>query len=815
MFRNYIKVALRDLFRHKEYTLINIIGLAIGITTCLLIFLYIQSELSYDNFHSRAADTYRIIQCEEGLGELAKGSPATSPLLQSELKETFPEIKRATRISGTTSVVKRGEQSYYETVVLVDPDFLQMFSFPLISGDPVSALDNTKDIVITPEMANKYFGENNPLGKMITVQLGETSHEFSVSGVIEEAPINSSIQYDFLISTQMLKYTTPEEYLTSWNIILFSTFVQLAPGTNAGQLGEKISGHMQRLLSEFDIAGISFHLQALADIHLNSDYEGEMVASSNPIYSYMLGAIASAILLIACMNFIVLTIGRSARRAREVGLRKVMGARQGQIMRQYWSEALLQSVMALILSIALVEALLPTFNNLAQRQLSFDIFSNSTTIPVLLVVAVMTAFLAGSYPALFLSRLVPAAIFRGGSGPGDKDRLIKGLVILQFAASIFLIIGTLIMSSQINYINKTDLGFKKDYVVTFRTGAQGDEAAELCRRFRNALSNNTEIAGFTGYSYSFGGSWLYLATDENNEQTVLIGEDITGPGYSGGASETDKYFYMNWVDAEYIPVMGINMEEGRNFIAENSADRRGSVIINRAAANKWGLDNPVGQKFPVIFQDAVIIGVVEDFHYYPLHRKIDPMVLRMSGTSNLSSVYQIAVKINSDNIPSAISLLEKTWKSVSGNRPFNYNFLDDNIAEQYFEEQRWLGIMKYAFILTMFITCLGLFGLASLAVAKRTKEVGIRKVLGANIASIVILLLNEFMLLVLLANIIAWPLAYYVMHKWLQNFAYHIEIGWTLFILSGIIAAGIALLTVCYQVIKAGRANPVETLRYE
>jgi putative ABC transport system permease protein len=690
-----------------------------------------------------------------------------------------------------------------------------MFSFPLLAGGSKSILKDPKNIVITPEMATKYFGENNPLGEMIMVQLGETLLEFTVSGVIEEAPANSSIQYDFLISTELLKYTIPKEYLQSWDIILFSTFIQLTSGLNAEQLGEKITGHMKRLLSEYDFGDISFHLQPVTDIHLNPNYEGEMIASSNPVYSYILGVIALAILLIACMNFVILTIGRSANRARGVGLRKVLGARRGQIMRQFWGEAFLQSFLALILSIALIEALLPTFNDLAQKQLSFEIFSDVSIFPILLVTAVITSFLAGSYPALFLSRLLPAIIFRGGVKPGGKNRLIRGLVILQFSVSIFLTISTLIMSSQIDYVNKTNLGFNKDFVVTFPTGTEGKEAANLLERFRIELSKNSEVLGVTGYSYAFGESWLYLSTNENNEMTMLIGEDITGPGYSDGTSDAETYFYLNWVDADYIPTLGINMEEGRNFIAENSADQNGAVIINRAAAIKWGLDNPIGQKCPTVFDDAIIVGVTEDFHYFPLQREIEQLVLHMFGTSNLSSVYQIAVKINGGDIPATLAMLEQSWKMVTDGKPFNYSFLDENIIRQYLDEQRWYRIIKYAFILSMFITCLGLFGLVSLSVAKKTKEIGVRKVLGADIASIVKFLLLDFMVLVLAANMISWPVAYYVMNKWLENFAYRIEMGWVVFVLSASIALTIALLTISVQAIKAARANPVETLRYE
>ena len=816
MLSNYIKIAYRSLIRNKLYSAISIVGLSIGIACCSLIFLYVQNELSFDSFHSNAENIYRVIYGESGQGELSDGTPSTSALLRQELKESFPEVEWATRISGSQLVVTLDDKSFTELVVHVDADFFSMFSFPLIEGDAASILDDPGSVVLTPEIARKYFGEDDPIGRTVSIQLGETNREFSVAGIIEEAPATSSIQYDLLISTQLLKYTVPEEFLETWDIILFSTYVQLYPDADIVALEERISSHVGELSGyEADGVTVSCGLQPVTQVHLNPNFDGEMVASSDPVYSYILSGIAFAVLLIACINFMTLAIGRSSGRAREAGLRKVLGALRGQLMRQFWGEALLLSVMALVVGVALAEAFLPTFNDLAQKQLSFGLSSNWTLLLGLVGLALITAFLAGVYPAILLSKHLPVDALRGSVIPGGKNRLIQGLIVLQFAIAVFLIAGTFTMSSQINYIRNADLGYDKDLVVMFPTGMEGDEAAGLLTRFRTELSDQPAVADVTGYSYRFGQSWLYINLSEEGGTTVLIGEDVTGPGYSSNAADLKTYFYVNWIDPYYIPTMGINIVEGRNFSESRASDLNGAILINQTAVKTLGLDDPVGKKLPRGFGDAAIVGVVEDFHYYPLHREIEPLVLHMPRNDNLSSIYEIAVRIQGDRIPATLSLLEETWGRVSNGMPFNYEFLDDEVAEQYAAEQRWRRIVQYSSVLSVMVTCLGLFGLTSLAVAKRTREVGIRKTLGASVTRLVMMFTGGFVRLVLIANLIAWPVAYLVMSYWLEGFAYRASIGVVTFLLTGLVVLLVALVTVSYQATKAALANPVDALKHE
>jgi len=403
---------------------------------------------------------------------------------------------------------------------------------------------------------------------------------------------------------------------------------------------------------------------------------------------------------------------------------------------------------------------------------------------------------------------------RGGVTLQSRNRLVRTLVVLQFSLSVFLILGTSVLSSQIDYIRSSPLGFDKSHVLTFPSNSQGEEAAHELERFRNGLANRPEVIEVSGYSFPFGQSWLYIRLPEGEGTTVLIGEDVTGPAYSN-ANDSEVYFYTNWVDAHYLPTMGIDLVSGRNFSDEYPSDSEGAIIINETAAKRFGLDNPVGDKLPKGFSRADIIGVVNDFHYYPLHRAIDPLVLHMPRHDDLTSLFNIAVRIKSDNMPATLSLLESTWKKSSGGKPFDYRFLDTVVDQQYAGEQRWRHIARTAALLSVIITCLGLFGLASLAAARRTREVGIRKVLGATEGSIVGLISREFLLLALIGIAVAAPIGYLIMNRWLARFAYHTEIGWTAIALAGGLSLAVVVASVGFQAWKAARANPVDAIRYE
>jgi len=612
---------------------------------------------------------------------------------------------------------------------------------------------------------------------------------------------------------EMIKYSQPEEYLTTYNIVIPQLLLELTPGVDPLIFREKLDTFCERLFSEEDQSRY-YKLQPLRDVHLNPALSGISVPSSDPIYSYILAAIAIAVLLIACINFISLAIGRSSSRTREVGMRKVLGAKRLQLMRQHWGEALILSFLALCIAVVIAELFLPTFNSLAEKQLSLDIISDPIVVFAALIIVIITALIAGVYPALLLSKLAPVDSFRGNVKLLGKNRLIKGLVVLQFAISVLLIACTLIITAQINYVSSYKVGFDSNYVITFPTGTRGDDAADLLKRFKHILKAKSEIVSISGYSYNFGESWLYINYGGEGFKT-LIGEDVTGPAYAEDPETADKYFYINWVDAHYITTMGMKLVQGRNFSDEYLSDLNGAIIINETAAKNFGWDNPINQKLPKGFKDAVVVGVVKDFNFYPLQREIQPLVMHMPRQGELSSIFQIAVRFNSGDVSGILTLLEDTWTEVSVGAPFQYEFMDERVAEQYIVEMRWKTIVEYSAVFTVLIACIGLFGLASLAVAKRTKEIGIRKVLGAGVTQMVALVSKEFTVLVIIANCIALPLAWYLMDKWLEGFAYRTQPGVLIFLVAGGLALLISMLSVSYQAFKAASSDPVKSLRYE
>ena len=816
MFFNYLKIAFRGLIRNKLYTLISVFGLAVGVACCLLIFLFVKDELTFDRFHANADNIFRFIRIEQEQSSEPKESASTSNLLGGVLRETFPEVESVVRLIGSTQTIIFNNKSFTDDVALVDPDFLKMFSFHLIQGDASTALTKPTDLLVTPETAKKYFGDDDPMGKMLKINMGESQLDFSIVGVIEKAPSNSSIQYSFIIPMDHMKELYPERFLQSWGIVLFPTLVTLAPGTDPNQFAQNVAAHINSIFNEEDI-GISrdYKLQKLTDIHLNTKYGGLGIPSSDPVYSYILAAIALAVLIIACINFTTLAVGRSSSRSREVGLRKVLGAQRKQLMKQFWGEAFILSAFAMFIAIIIAELSIDTFNNLAEKQLELNIFSDLTVIPALLSITVVTALLAGFYPAALISRLLPAESFRGEIVLGGKNRMVKTLVVLQFSISIFLIVCTLVVSSQMKYINNYDLGYDKEMVISFSTGAELEESLKLTELFKTEIADNPDVVNAAGYAYPFGQPWLYVSHDENNSVSILYGEDITGDGYRASNEAGDPYYYTNWTDYNFVPTMGINIIEGRNLSKEYPTDEEDAVLVNQALVKAYGWKNAIGQTLPGKYIEASVVGVFEDFHFYPLHRKVEPLVLHITRNDFITNINDIVVRMRSDDITGTIASLEKSWGKVSNGLPFNFKFFDEQLEEQYNTEVRWKQIVQYSSIFTFFVACLGLFGLTSLAVAKRTREVGIRKVMGAKVQQIVMMFSGDFVKLVMIALVIACPLAFFTMTRWLEDFTYRTEIGFMVFLLTGAIAVAITLLTVSLHAIKAGLTDPVKSLRHE
>lgn len=816
MLLNYIKIALRTLMRDRLYTLISIAGLAIGIACCLLIALYVGHEWSFDRFHADSERIYRVIRMEDGGDGFSGVGASTSNRLAPEIRLAAPTAETVTRVLSTGAVVRVGTTSFPQRIVQVDPDFFRTFSFPAVRGDLNTALARPDNIVLSATMADKYFPDVDPIGQSIILILGGEPVTFQVSAVLADPPANSSIQYDLIASIEVAPRSIPEDQLNSWSNIFMSTFVRLRPGADAAAFATTVTDHVNAVASAEELGyRLAYATEPLTGIHLNPDLGGLMVPSTDPVYSYILAGIAAMVLLIACINFTTLAVARSTRRVREVGLRKVLGAHRRQIMSQFWGEPLLLSGAAILLGIILTQLALPVFNDLAGKRLTLNAGDAPTLVPVLLALWLSTAFLSGLYPSLLLSRLYPASTLTGHASLARRTRLIPALVVLQFVIAIFLLISTGIITAQLDYIADRDLGFDEGLVVTIPTGTSGAASERLVGRYRQALADRPEVLGVSGYAYAMGNSWLWVKDEEEEGMTVLIGEDVTGKGYGAGYTAPKPYYYVNWVDAHYLDVMGIELVAGRGFSPERGDLPEQAVIVNETLVKAMGWDNPIGARLDKGIFETEVIGVVKDFHYYPLHREIDPLVLHAPGSRPITTVRHIAVRIRGGAVPATLGMLEETWHGLAEGLPFSYDFLDDDIAAQYAAERRWERIVRYAFALSILITCLGLFGLTSLAVARRTREVGIRKVLGASVASIVTLFSKDFVTLVGIAFLVAAPSAGLVMHHWLEDFAYRTALSPWLFAGAGLLALAITVATVSVQAIQAGLVNPARSLRQE
>ncbi|MFQ5630165.1 MAG: ABC transporter permease, partial [bacterium] len=733
------------------------------------------------------------------------------------METAFPEVERAVRLGVNNDLVRFENTAFAERVHLVDTDFFEFFHFPLVSGETATVLQNLNAVVVTESMAEKYFGDSPALGKRLSVKLGNEFHDFIVSGVAKDVPQNSSIRFDFAIPfDNMLKYRS-ERVLNSWFNVFLETYIELSGPLTATDIERKLQAVVKNNYPAEDAGIVTLHLQPLTDIHLNPDIPGAFEPTSDPVFSYILIGIAVLVLGIACINFMTLAIGRSASRAREVGVRKVLGAVQQQLVKQFWGEAILMSLLALTTGILLALWGLPYFNNIAQKNLalSFDL----ANIVVFFGLMLLVGIIAGSYPALVLSRIRPVVVMKGASQIGGGKFFGRSLVVLQFSFSIFLIISTLIMADQLHYLRTKNLGFNREQVVVIRNNSPQQESSMVAQRFRNAVTGNANILSVAGSSNTFSGFWTQMGFRDENDDF--------------------RQFYQQTLDYDYLETMEIELVQGRNFSRDFGADSSESILINEAAAKYFNWDGPLGKSLPGRkFPPHRVIGVVKDFNFQSLQNEIGPLVMTLDpltmlrGINDINSdtsprlINYINIRIAPHGIPATMDFLKKTWQEASGNQPFVFSFLDADVEQQYRSEERMGDIVSYAAGFAILIACLGLFGLAALTVAKRTKEIGIRKVLGATVPNIVTMLSTDFARLVLLANLVAWPLAYFAMHGltisqttiingWLTDFAYRVGIGVDKFILAAILAIAIALVTVSYQAIRAALANPVDAIKYE
>lgn len=800
---NYFKIAFRKIRRQKGYSFINISGLAIGIACSLLIFIHLSDEVSYDNYHKNANRIYRVTYELTDSGKITRTAQTPAPLGPALLKD-YPEVKNFVRFFTFDASVTYSQKTFNERLLFADESISEIFTFPFLRGNPDTALKEQNSIVITEEMAEKYFGQENPLGKILTV---DTRQDFKVTGILKNIPRNSHFHFDFVIPfiTLFTNRIRPID-LEHWGNIFYYTYILGKQGFSPAQLEKKLPEFVKKYIGgnfrEFFKDNLDqvpsmykFHLQPLTQIHLHSRLEDEMEPNSDIAYVYIFSTIALFILVIACINFMNLSTARSSSRAKEVGLRKVVGAHRGELIKQFLGESFILSFISLLLSIGLVELFLPVFNSLSGKELSLRYLGNGTTLMALIGILIFIAILSGSYPSFLLSAFKPVEVLKGRimKDVAPASLLRTGLVIFQFTITIILVAGTIIIHNQMIFVQSKNLGFKKDHLIVV-----SDRTRRVISRFesfKNELLKNPDI----------------IAVSASSGLPInVFGKCTTRPE---GADYAEAILIpVMAVDYDFIDTYGIEVVAGRKFRKEFATDGRDAMIINEAAAKKFGWQDPVGKRLDVIAnRKGTVVGVVKDFHISSLRETIEPLVFFIQPFF----CRYASIRIRSQNVPATLGFIEKTWKKFDPSRPFEYSFLEDDINALYRAEQRLGEIFFYFTTLAIFVACLGLFGLTSFAVEQRTKEIGIRKVLGASVPNIISLLSRESLKWILVANLLAFPVAYYAMSQWLQNFAYRAGISFWIFLLAASLSLGISFLTVSFQVIKAALSNPVDSLRYE
>ncbi|MEP6614938.1 MAG: ABC transporter permease [Ginsengibacter sp.] len=808
MLKNYFKVALRNLWKNKGFSALNIVGLSIGIATCLLITLYVTDELSYDKFNNKADRIYRVNVDLKFGGAEQKFAVASAPLAFTLVKD-FPQVENAVRFRGYgSSVVKKGEQNIRETrIIFADSTLFSVFTIPMVAGDPKTALTEPNSVVINQSTAKKYFGSSNAVGQVLRF---DNRTDYKVTGVIQDLPGNSHFNFDFFISMS----GADESRNGVWASFNFNTYLLLRKGTDPKGVISKMEETNNKYLwpqvqqmmkvdpAEFKKAGnyMNLSLIPLTDIHLHSDRVAELAPNNDIQVVYIFSLIAIFILVIACINFMNLSTARSSNRAKEVGIRKVLGTRRSNLVGQFLTESVLMSLLSFLMAVIIAVLLIPFFNQLASKKLTLSPFDHPVLVPVLLVFAVLVGLLAGCYPAFYLSAFQPILVLKGKLASGFRHSYFRStLVVFQFAISIALIIGTVVIYNQLTYIQNKKLGFNKDQVLIVQNAYVLDKKAET---FKNeALKfNDIRSASVSGY--------LPVPSSRSDQ-----------PFFPEGVIDQKKAVAMQqWtVDVDYIKTMGMEMKEGRNFSKDLLTDSS-SIIINETAAKLFGFTDPLNKKI-TSFTDInnggnklnyQIIGVVKNFHYASLRENIGALCMFLGKSTDA-----ISFRINAGNASATVKNIESLWKKMVPSEPFTYSFMNEDFNRMYEAEQRVGKIFISFAILAILIACLGLFGLATYAAEQRTKEIGIRKVLGATVSNIVQMLSKDFLKLVVIAALIAFPVSWWAMNKWLQDFAYRITISWWIFVGAAFIAVLIALFTISFKAIRAAISNPVKSLRAE
>jgi putative ABC transport system permease protein len=769
------------------HSIINILGLAISISCCLLLFLFIQNELSYDSFHTNKDLIFRINSSFVRENTTLIQARTQAPLAPT-LKEEFPEIIYATRFLSSNYTVRHQKDLFTEKITFADSDFLKMFSFKLLQGNPDEVLREKNTVIISKTIDEKYFRNINPIGNQLNIIRYGVAHPFTVNGIIESPPENSSIQYDILISFEKLRDFFEDDYFSNWGLFSVRSYVQLSDMTDADVVTSKFSSMIKKY-SEED--GTNYTLQPLPDIHFAATVQETMAPTSSMTYSYILAGISLLILLIASFNSMNISTALAAMRYKEVGVRKVLGAARKQIIIQICSETVILAIIAFFLGILLAELFLPTFNILAKKTLDFKYFENRYSFVWAILFILSIGLFSGLFPSVLLSKFAPAELYKRKMSISGKSSFSRSSIMVQFGLSIFLIVCTLVMSNQLKYLKNRTLGFNQSQIIVIPYRSVSSQ--QTLETYRTELNKYGSIMNVSGaYSYPAGSFPNANATSGNSSLAINHCK----------------------IDYDFLETFGVTIKEGRNFSRNIASDTTAAIIINEAVVNRMGWKSPIGKKMIIDWMgwEVEVVGVVEDFHYASLHESIEPLVFYLDPFVPFEYFF---VKTKPENISEILGLLKDKWRQIVPDQPFEYFFLDQKFAQFYHSEERWSRIVTYSSILAISIACFGLFGLSALIMTKRTKEIGIRKVVGASVRSIIFMLSSEFTKWIILANIIAWPTAYYVMDLWLQNFAYKIEISWWTFVLASCFGLFIALGVVSYQAIKTAMTNPVESLRYE
>jgi putative ABC transport system permease protein len=817
MLKNYFKITLRNLFKNKVYSFINIFGLAVGLASCIIILLYVTHELSYDKHYENADRIYRVTSHIDFSGNYLEMAPTSAPMGPTLLND-YPEVEAMVRLrprGGYT--IRRGDEYFSEEgFVFSDPSIFEVFTIPMLYGEPLTALEQPNTIAISEEMARKYFGKTNAVGETITLM---DTFDLEVAGVYETMPETSHFRFNFMISMS----TIDEADNNMWLSNNFRTYILLKEGVDPEVFEENfetikktyIEPQLQQFMGisyeEFEAAGnrADYRLQPILDIHLYSDLTGEFRANGNIMYVYIFSGLAVFILLLACINFMNLSTARSSQRAKEVGVRKTLGSGRSQLASQFLLESLILSFIAFAIGLFLVELTLPYFNNLAGRTMSVDYFSTPGIAALIVGIVITTGLLAGTYPAALLSSFQPVRVLKGTFMERTGHGLFrKGLVVFQFSISIVIIIGLLTINKQLRFIQNINIGFEKDQVILVEDVYNIGNSSSAIDDYKEAMMNHTLFESATISSF--------LPVDGYGRDDRTYWPKGTTP------SQENTVNMQRWrIDADYIETLGMEIIDGRNFSEKRETDRN-TVILNESAVQRFGFEDAIGEVITIyesnpdgsINQDVLleyeIIGVVRNFHYQSLRENITPLGLFYEPTYG-----NVAFKISGANAGNAITLLEAEWNDRAGGQPFSYTFLDQRFDQMYRAENRVQNLMSAFSVLAIVIACLGLFGLSAFSAEKRSKEIGIRKIMGASISSLLGLISKEFLALIAISFAISIPVAYIVMEQWLQEFTYHTEIGLTVFVLAGLGTMLIALVTVSWQALKAALMNPVESLRSE